>query len=133
MTNSILPFVVTRTTKCDIKSVNLLSESSDPFSTIYQRQKACKLYETILNILLNDKSLYVVDGCSGGGSCGLACISLGIKCGIFEKSGIVILQWNLLSRDGNIPYRIKKLLGDLIENFSWIKDCYIMSKNKKSS
>ena len=45
----------------------------------------------ILNILLNDKSLYVVDGCSGGGSCGLACISLGIKCGIFEKSGIVIL------------------------------------------
>ena len=86
MTNSILHIVITRTTNCDIKSVNLLSESTDPFSTIYQRQKACKLYETILNILLNDIYLYVVDGCSGGGSCGLAFISMRIKCVIFAKS-----------------------------------------------
>ena len=40
---------------------------------------------------------------------------------------------NLLSHVWNIAYRIDKLLGDVIENFSWVKKCYVMSKNKKSS
>ena len=39
----------------------------------------------------------------------------------------------LLSHVWNIVYRIKKLLEDVIENFSWLKNCYVMSKNKKSS
>ena len=40
---------------------------------------------------------------------------------------------NLLSHVWNIGYRIDKLLGDVIENFSWVKKCYVMSKNKKSN
>ena len=40
---------------------------------------------------------------------------------------------NLLSHVWNIVYCIDKLLGDVIENFSWAKKCYVMSKNKKSS
>ena len=39
----------------------------------------------------------------------------------------------LLSHVWNIAYRIKKLLGHVIENFSRVKNCYVMSKNKKCS
>ena len=50
------------------------------------REKPAKLYEQILNTYLTDKSLYAVDACSGSGSCGVACQSLGVKCLVLEKS-----------------------------------------------
>ena len=30
----------------------------------------------------------MIDACSGAGSCGVACLSLGLKCVVFEQSQI---------------------------------------------
>ena len=62
-----------------------LTKEKDP-AAIYVREKPAKLYEQILNTFLTDKSLYAIDACSGFGSCGVACQSLGVKCLVLEKS-----------------------------------------------
>ena len=87
-----LPFVVTG----DLKggSPILYSEVSGPLtkekdtSTTYSREKPPKLYEQLLSLFQTDRSLHVIDACSGAGSCGVACLSLGVKCLILEKSRI---------------------------------------------
>ena len=47
---------------------------------MYSRKKAVDLYLQIIQLYSTDKSLYIIDGCSGVGSCALACSTLGRKC-----------------------------------------------------
>ena len=54
----------------------------------YSRQKAVDLYSKIIQLCSTDKSLYIIDACSGVGSCALACSTLGRKCVVLEKSPI---------------------------------------------
>jgi DNA modification methylase len=56
--------------------------------TSYQRQKAVDLYTQLIQLLSKDKSMYIIDGCSGVGSCALACTTLGRKCIVLEKCPI---------------------------------------------
>ncbi len=56
-----------------------LTKEKDTAAT-YVREKPAKQHEQILNTFLTDKSLYAIDACSGSGSCGVACQSLGVKC-----------------------------------------------------
>ena len=54
----------------------------------YGQQKPIKLYEKLLDPLKADASLYVIDACSGVGSCGVACQTPRRKCIIIEKSEV---------------------------------------------
>ena len=56
--------------------------------TTHKRQKPVKLYEQLLKEHHTDKSLHVIDACGGAGTCAIACISLGMKCVVLEKSKI---------------------------------------------
>ena len=55
---------------------------------VYSRQKPVALYTELLKLHARDKTLHVIDACSGAGSCALACMQLQFKCLIIEKSTI---------------------------------------------
>ena len=44
-------------------------------------------------------------------------------------------RWNssryLISYNSNFAYCLKKLLWNVVDNFPWVLNCYIISKNKK--
>ncbi len=56
----------------------------------YARQKPVELYEELIHIFSKDKTLHILDCCSGAGSCALACMSLKLKCVVLEKSATKI-------------------------------------------
>ena len=84
------PFVVTKTSNC-IKTTSLLSCPGDGIvkekdtGISYGQQKPIKLFEKLLDTLKADASLYVIDACSGVGSCGVACQMTRRKFIIIEK------------------------------------------------
>ena len=49
----------------------------------YSQQKPVELYKDIMKSFSNDPSLYILDCCSGAGSCAIACSSLKRNCVIF--------------------------------------------------
>jgi DNA modification methylase len=53
---------------------------------IYDHQKPVKLYSSLLDVFKPDKSLHVLDVCSGAGSCAVACKNAQYKCLVIEKS-----------------------------------------------
>ena len=54
-----------------------------------QKRKPTGLYKQLLSAFQSDKSLHVIDACGRAGSCGVACLSLGVKCVVLEKSQII--------------------------------------------
>lgn len=52
----------------------------------YKRQKPVKLYKDFILMFSSDPSLYILDCCSGAGSCAVACTALKRKCVVLEKS-----------------------------------------------
>ena len=92
-TNLTFPFVVTKTSKM-IKRKNLFSIGEETLvkeresGISYKRQKPVKLYQEQLDALKEDKSMHVIDACSGAGSCGVACLMKGFKCIVIETSAL---------------------------------------------
>ena len=79
-----------------IKGDDLFTQSADDLfaekdtGISHQRQKPVKLYIKLLNLFVQDKTLYVVDACGGAGSCALACQEFGVKCLVLDKSPIKV-------------------------------------------
>lgn len=94
LSKTVLPFLVSRVSNGhfqisanDIISVNGESLIKEKDSGItYERQKPVELYSTLLDIFSPDKSLHVLDTCSGAGSCAVACTAAKYKCLVLEKS-----------------------------------------------
>lgn len=93
MANALLPFVVSSGAPI-VPATNIFTadngavvKEKDSVSGISSnRQKPAQLYIDIMKTFTKDKSLHIVDACSGAGSCALACSILGRKCIIFENS-----------------------------------------------
>ena len=89
------PYIITRTSQ-NIKNGDLgTHRAGQPFGerdtgVIHKRQKPVELYSALLKNFMHDNSLYVVDACSGAGSCALAYRELGINCLVLEKSNIKV-------------------------------------------
>ena len=58
--------------------------------TSYKRQKPVELYKKLLQIFSTDKTLHIVDTCSGASSCAVASNVLGLKAIILEKSELKV-------------------------------------------
>ncbi|XP_028410359.1 uncharacterized protein LOC114532976 [Dendronephthya gigantea] len=74
LTKSTHPLILTKTCQ-PIKGDDLFTQSADEFfaekdtGITHQRQfKPVKLYVKLLNLFVQDKTLYVVDACGGSGS-----------------------------------------------------------------
>ena len=91
MANVILPFVVSCGTPND-PATNLVTADNGPFTKekdsgiVSKRQKPLQLFFEIIKIYTKDRSLHIIDACSGARSCALACSKLERKCIILEKS-----------------------------------------------
>ena len=68
------------------EKMHLVSEKDT--GQVYARQKPVQLYTELINLFSNDKYMYVIDACSGAGSCALACSAAKKNCIVIEKSSI---------------------------------------------
>ena len=89
------PFVVSRTNKKVTATKSFHAPHERKFierdsKTSYQRQKQVELYKTLLQLFSTDKSLQIVDVCSGASSCAVASNILGMKAIILEKSELKV-------------------------------------------
>ena len=90
MANVILLFVVSCGTS-NVPATNLVTADNGPFTKekdsgiVSKRQKPLQLFVEIITVYTKDRSLHIIGGCSGAGSCALACSTLERKCIILEK------------------------------------------------
>ena len=87
------PFV-TSCGKLNLGRTHLFEAESEQYfkekdsGTVHKRQKPPKLYIELMQLFLKDKSLHVVDACSGAGSCALACLDINVNCVILERCAV---------------------------------------------
>ncbi|XP_028417131.1 uncharacterized protein LOC114541406 [Dendronephthya gigantea] len=91
----IFPFIVSGSSSIEVEAAtNIFRVDGEPLAKEvdsgikYTRQKPIQLYCELIKVFCHDKSLYIVDACSGAGSCAMACSKLGLKCIVLDNSAL---------------------------------------------
>ena len=82
----VFPFIVSGSSTIEVEAAaNIFKADGEPLAKemdggiTYKRQKPFQLYCDLIKVFCHDKSMHIIDACSGAGSCAMACSTLGHK------------------------------------------------------